>query len=141
VIPVLCCAALAGCFTAGPTARSFPPALGPQGAFVDVYLLPDSGTPPAIGCELLAVQDSALVLACRGRVTLAPWGSIRRAAVPQLGHAFGFEGGLPPLATRERLRAVSRFPQGMRNEWIAAWLTVAGQPSPDVLSDGPGRPR
>jgi hypothetical protein len=126
---------LAGCGTFGATAESLLPAVGPLGARIDIHPLEASGSLAPASCELLAVQDSALVLSCGTRLSLVPYGRIRRAAVQQLGKEYAFEGGAPAAATRERLRTVSRFPQGLRDEWLASLLSAAGQPSLDVLPD------
>ena len=134
MLPVLSCALLAACGTFGATAASLPPAVGPLGARIDVYQVVAPATQPPASCELLAVLDSALVLSCGTRLTLAPYSRIRRAAVQQLGREYGFEGP-PAAAPRERLRTVSRFPQGMRDEWLTSLLVAAGQPSLDVLPD------
>ena len=107
----------AGCHL-GAGVKQFAPAHGPQGVSVEV--LAGSGR---IAGELLELRDSGLLLlAAKGngagtRVVLAPFNSDQA----------------PVGAPRERLRQVSRFPQGLSEELLHRLLEQSGQAEVELI--------
>jgi hypothetical protein len=103
----------------GTTGRNYQPAKGPAGAIVTLEL---SGQRKAVG-ELLAVEDSAL-LVLQGR-------ELVRVSLPLIlsGKApkVSFTGGNLTAETRERLRLISRYPQGVSAELEARLREAYGQ--------------
>ena len=103
----------------GSTGRNYAPAKGPAGATVSLEL---TGKRTMTG-ELLAVeQGSLLVLAGR---------QLNRVALPviQSGKApkVSFTGGTLKDELRERLRLISRYPQGVSPDLEARLLEAYGQ--------------
>lgn len=81
-----------------------------------------------VGGELLAVRDSAfLVLGDGERVVLVPYRAILGGEVEDLGKRFITAGGIPSAGARERLRLISRFPQGVSPELLPELLLAYGQ--------------
>jgi hypothetical protein len=111
-----------GC-AVGTTANNYPPALGPAGAQVTLSL---RGGLEVKG-ELLAVgQDSLLVL--RGghgerRLVRIPSDVLRGVKAP--GVSYGGSG--LPEQPRERLRLISRYPQGVSPDLERHLLQAYGQ--------------
>src|SRR6058998_950484 len=94
-----------GCSIGGRVDR-FAPAQQPDGVAVALAL---RGGGREQG-ELLAVQDTALVVLAADTVTLVPYGAIEAAEFSQVGDL----GKTPPAPDfAKRLRLVSRFPQGL----------------------------
>jgi len=110
-------ALLAAC-QVGTQAKNYPPATGPAGATVNLQFNDKSRT----SGELLAVESGALLL-LRGSV-------VTRIALPQIrsGNApkVGFDGRLRG-DTRERLRLISRYPQGVSPELESQLLRAYAQ--------------
>ena len=107
----------------GPKLADFAPAHTPNGvsARVTTRGLDMNG-------ELIEVRDNGVVLltAGSGKLRLIPYGDVRSSNFERLGHLI--EGGrTPDSATRERLRLVSRFPQGMSPEVLQTLLKASGQ--------------
>lgn len=123
-------ALMAACYTSPPP-EGYRVALQPNG--VKGALMVNGGA--QLSGELLEVRDSAYVLLVKNRVTIVSYGAIVRAAFEhQDWLCCDYEH--PSSRVRERLRAASRFPFGMRDEALAAILRVSGQTSPDYI---PGR--
>ncbi len=77
--------------------------------------------------ELLAVRDSAfLVLGDGERVVLVPYRAILGGEVEDLGKRF-ITAGIPSAGAQERLRLISRFPQGVSPELLPELLLAYGQ--------------
>jgi hypothetical protein len=119
---------LAGCVY-GPTVDKFPLARRPEGVAVDA----SSPHGPFAG-ELLEVRDTGLLIllpperAAGKPVVLLPYGAIRTARFGRLGAGYGLKDGQTPVpATRERLRRVSRFPQGLSDAVLRRLLDACGQ--------------
>lgn len=119
---------VAGC-PVGTTSGRFRPAQGPAGVDAQLVLDRQRGT---VAGELLAMRDTGFVLLVGNRVTLVRYGAIRSATFPQVASAS--LGRQPPTpAMRERLRLVSRFPQGISPELEQRLLAGYSQPTIDVI--------
>jgi hypothetical protein len=102
----------------GTHARNYAPANGPAGAVVSLQLTDKSrGTG-----ELLAVETSALLLLRDSQLVRVPLSRVRRGSAPKLS----FDGSLRDN-TRERLRLISRYPQGVSSELEGRLLRAYGQ--------------
>lgn len=114
--------------TLGTRPGNFGPATSPRG--IETRLTLEAST---ILGELVSVSDSGLiVLAGDRRLVHAHWATMRRATFRKLRAAL--EGGnAPDAATRERIRLVSRFPQGMSPELTARLLESLGRDRIEVL--------
>lgn len=114
---------LAGCMT-GPGANDFEPARSPRG--VEVRLRTRG---PQVRGDLLEVRDSAfVVLQPRGQgVLLVPFRAVRGATFRQMKLAY--VGGRPGPTTREQMRRVSRFPQGLPPAQMDRLLAAYRQPA------------
>lgn len=123
VIAVL--AALA-CHVGGRVDR-FAPANQPEGIAVSLTL---RGGRIADG-ELLAVQDTAMVVVIADAVALVPYGAVAAARFPQVGELHGTP-PTPDIAMR--LRLVSRFPQGFTPDLLAQLLAAHGQSALKVVA-------
>jgi hypothetical protein len=108
---------LAAC-SIGPTTKSYPPANGPAGATVTVELHDDR----AIGGELLAVEDSSLLLVEKRQLIRLGIASVRVLKGPRLSTS----GRELSERVRERLRLISRYPQGVSPELEARLLHAYG---------------
>jgi hypothetical protein len=118
----------AGCVF-GPRVDNSPLARRPEGVDVDA-----SSQLGRFTGELLEVRDAGLLLlvvperAMGKPVVLLPYGAIRAARFGRLGAGYGLKDGQPPVpATRERLRRVSRFPQGLSDVVLRRLLDAYGQ--------------
>jgi hypothetical protein len=124
---VLLVALLAGC-NVGPRGDATALALSPRGALIE--LVTRSGE---LEGELLEVRDDGVVLLTgAGQVTLVAHDAVRRATVengPRGLTGFNMRSG----PTRERLRRLSRFPQGLSPEVEARLLSTYGQSSLVVI--------
>ena len=119
--------ALVACHV-GTRASSFAPAIDPEG--VSARIVTHAATFEA---ELLAVSDTALLLLRNRTVVLARYAVIREATFQQVSETVE-RGVAPDSTTRERLRLISRFPQGVSREQLRALLAAYGQPAVDVLT-------
>jgi hypothetical protein len=81
--------------------------------------------------ELLAVQDTALVLLARDTVTLVPYDALKAGEFSQVGE---LRGTLPAPDFARRLRLVSRFPQGLTPDMLARLLAAHGQSALKVVA-------
>lgn len=108
---------LAAC-AIGTTTRSYQPANGPAGAAVTLSLTEDR----VVVGELLAVEETTLLLVERQHLIRVDLATIQRLEGPKLSTA----GGSLSAATRERLRLISRYPQGMTPELEARLLQAYG---------------
>jgi hypothetical protein len=128
---MLLCASvlLAACHFGGSVER-FPPATSANGERVTLN--------GSVSGELLLVQDTALVVLVRVgagmHVTVAPFRRIRTADFDHLGADYDFvASATPDPELLSRLRAVSRYPQGLTAEQTAKLLASLGQAAPDSL--------
>jgi hypothetical protein len=92
----------------GPRMSTFEPAQTPGGATVTVTA-GAAGT--AYAGELLAVEDSTLLLVYHAGLTRIPFRLVRRIRAP-----YGGAGGVPTASERARLRLVARYPAGVPPE-------------------------
>ena len=102
----------------GTRAKNSQPANGPAGAMVNIQLTDKSRT----SGELLAVESSSLLLLQADVLTRIPLSRIRSGAAPKVG----FDGRLGGNS-RERLRLISRYPQGVSPELEGQLLRAYGQ--------------
>lgn len=117
---------LLGC-TIGTTSTSYQPAKGPAGAGIDLEL---KGGRKLHG-ELLAVEaDRLLVLEATGRLVRVAMTALERTRVPKLNHS----GPDFPAEVRERLRLISRYPQGVTGELEGRLLQAYSQSVVDEVS-------
>lgn len=98
-----CLLALAACMV-GTHARNYGPARGPAGAMVNLRMVDKSRT----AGELLAVEDSALLLLSDSQLVRVPLSQVSSGSAPKVS----FDGRLRG-DRRERLRLISRYPQGV----------------------------
>ena len=109
---------LATACTVGTHARNYPPAKGPAGAVVNLQLTDKSRSTG----ELLAVESSALLLLRDSQLVRVPLSQVRRGNAPKLS----FNGSLRD-DTRQRLRLISRYPQGVSSSLESKLLRAYGQ--------------
>jgi hypothetical protein len=123
--PILAVAALllAGCHV-GTKVEEFPPARAAEGLAAEVRV--PSGR--VLAGELLEVTETAIVLRhAHDHIVRIPYGAIRDARFPA-AKGYGFAGPIPPMSkTKETLRRLSRFPQGLSPELLARLLEAYGQ--------------
>ena len=124
---VILVAALAAC-SVGTSAKQFEPAGKPGGAEVALDFgrrrLPLQG-------ELLAVEDSALVVLHSDSVARVPLSVIRSGQLVPRGSRATFIRGRLSENMRERFRLLSRYPDGLSPELLQRLLAAYGQT--DVL--------
>lgn len=114
-----------GACMVGPSIDSFPSATGPQGIAVDLHL-----KKVRVNGELLAAEDTAVVLLRDQRVVLVPLKDIVGGTFQSQG--LMIQGGRYLSAgAAERLRLLARFPAGLPPEGWAALLQAYGQTAPD----------
>lgn len=106
----------------GPKLDDFAPAHSGRGVITHI-LLPDASP---TGGELLAVRDSGLlVLTAEPAVVLFHWSAVRHATFDDLAATVSHR--RPPAAdVLERLRLVSRHPQGIDGAQLRALLDAYG---------------
>lgn len=118
---------LGGC-VAGPRVENFAPAQNPSGVEASVELSDRT----SVRGELLAVEKDAIVLLVGNRVTRIAVANIARASFRQA--SVGIERGrMPDAPARERLRLLSRFPQGLTPPLLGSLLSAYGQSEIAVL--------
>jgi hypothetical protein len=99
--------AAAGCVI-GPTLAKFEPAHVPTG--LAVRLVTNAGT--VVG-ELLEVREDALLVDAADVITLVPYNAIKSANTSAQARIRFGGGRAPDASERNRLRLLSRFPQGL----------------------------
>lgn len=117
---------LAAC-PVGTTGKGYAPAKGPAGATVTLELT----ARPQIVAELLAVEESALLVVREGRVARVPLSLVASGKAPKVS----FTGPTLTGETRERLRLISRYPQGVSADLEARLLEAYGQSGVEEVSD------
>jgi hypothetical protein len=126
--------------TLGSRPATFGPARSPQGIETRITLRAPRHTAATITGELLSVTDSGLlVLSADRRLLHAHWPALRYATFRQIGVRLN-DGRPPDMRARERLRLVSRFPQGMSPELTARLLESLGRERVEVLLGGTAVP-
>jgi hypothetical protein len=107
----------------GVTVESFPPARTPRGVMTKITS--DRGE---FSAELIEVRDTGVVILVETRFRLLPYSMIASSRAEGLNGDYAFGGRSSPTAeTRERLRLVSRFPQGLTPELLQKLLEANGQ--------------
>jgi len=120
--------ALAGCHW-GPRLENFAPAREVRGA--DVSLTTRDGISRG---ELLAVSDSGLLVLLDLKVSFVPASFVEHGKVVDLGADYHFDGAPHfPSTSVNRLRPVSRFPQGVDASLLRRLLQLHGQTSVEVV--------
>ena len=114
----------------GPRAEKFAPARDPGG--VEVRLDFGKGKRRAVG-ELIAVRDTALLIREDSVIELVRLASIRNGSATASGSRAVFS-RKPTRATRERLRLLSRYPNGVPPELLRQLLDAYGQSELMVLA-------
>lgn len=109
---------LAGC-SVGTKAKNYAPAQGPAGATVQLEL---AGKKALTG-ELLAVEESTLLVMAGGELIRVSVPSIQSGKAPKLS----FTGTTLKNDVRNRLRLISRYPQGVSPELESRLLQAYGQ--------------
>jgi hypothetical protein len=112
---------MAGCYF-GQTAAKFEPALGPRGVSTTIT----TQVWKNVTGELIEVGDEGLLVDTAYGVALVQYAVIRDGAFAQTG--IHIEGGhVPAASTREKLRLLSRFPQGLSPALLKALLEAHRQ--------------
>jgi hypothetical protein len=113
----------------GPTAETFAPAHRPGGGVV--VLETSHGSTRA---ELLAAEDSGLVVLGGSHVAFASYAVIRRARLVEFGLAYRLgDGRVLAGGQLARVRLVGRFPQGIGQDLLARLLALQNQTEVEVL--------
>ena len=103
--------------------ESFPPARTPLGVMTKITS--DRGE---LSAELIEVRDTGVLVLAEKRFRLLPYSIIVSSRAEGLDRSYSFGGRTAPTAeTRERLRLVSRFPQGLTPELLQKLLQANGQ--------------
>ena len=126
LLPILAAASAAVGCQVGTTPRTFQPAASPAGVTVTLAL-PQT----RFEAELLALDDSALIvrrLQGSDPVAFVRFAAIRESQFRQVSVKHIGRNG-PGPADRERLRLVSRFPQGLTPELLRRLLEAHAQPA------------
>lgn len=114
----------------GTRVKRFQPALRPEGVTATLQLAAGS-----VEAEVLAIDDTALIvrrLQDSLPVTVVRFKAIHVAAFRQVSATLG--NGRPPRPLdRERIRLVSRFPQGLTPELLQSLLAAYGQAQPHLF--------
>lgn len=132
-LPTMC----AGC-AMGARLETFSLAHGPGGATAEV-----STRTEVVHAELLEVRPDAMLLLTHSRrregvdraerrLALAAYAVLQEARFAQVRETVA-RGSVPDAAQRERLRLVSRFPQGVSADLMRRLLDDCGQAEPDTL--------
>jgi hypothetical protein len=120
-LAVVCGATLTGGCAYGMTAEKLTPAHEPAGVTVRI------STPGRqLSGELIELRDDGLLVVSDKIVRLVPYGSIASAQFDQTKDRI--EGHQPPSGDRrERLRLLSRYPQGVGPDLLTDLLRAFGQ--------------
>jgi hypothetical protein len=136
-IAIVLLAGIAGGCAYGMTREKFHPAQNPQG--IETHITTSAAE---FAGELIEIRPAGLVLlseqvipfprngttTATQRLRLIPYGAIRSSRFEQLDpHLYINDGRTPPDKARERLRLVSRFPQGLSPEVLSQLLKAYGQ--------------
>jgi hypothetical protein len=110
--------------TIGPSMDTFGPARSPEGVQATLRLAETS-----IVGELLEVQDTALLVLDGRSLVLVPYHAIRQGEFTRMGIRIR-DGQTPSTDARQRIRLVSRFPQGLTPEIRSALLAAYARDEP-----------
>jgi hypothetical protein len=120
VMTAICLLLIAGCMVGG-NVKKYQPAQGPAGATVELRMVDKS----FIRGELLAIEDSSLVVLRDSVLNRVALSSVKEGRAPSLS----FAGSRLSSTQRDRLRLISRFPQGISAELEPRLLSAYGQSS------------
>lgn len=112
----------------GTNPATFAPALTPDGANAVLEVRTASVTG-----ELLAADDSGLLVVVLGRLSRVPHALIDRASFPDFGYSFRTQGQTPEPATLARVRLIARYPTGIPAAALPKLLAQRGQDAIEVL--------
>src|SRR5262245_56727017 len=112
---------LTSCFRYGATADSFPPALTPKGILGDIVT-----NRTEYRAELIEVRETGIVLLALTTFRLVPYSAIRSTRFDHISASISNR-KTPSTMVRERLRLVSRFPQGLSKELLEKLLSANTQ--------------
>jgi hypothetical protein len=136
-IAIVLLAGIAGGCAYGMTREKFRPAQNPQGIATHI-----TTSAAEFAGELIEIRPAGLVLlseeaipfprngttTAKQQLRLIPYGAIRSSRFEQLDpRLYIIDGRTPPDRERERLRLVSRFPQGLSPEVLSQLLKAYGQ--------------
>jgi hypothetical protein len=108
--------------TFGQSVLKYEPAHSPRGVTARITTASDR---PLVG-ELIEVRDAGLVVGNEAVIALVPYAVVKRAAFVQT--RLSLEAGqAPDRSTREKLRLLSRFPQGLSPALLQELLEAHGQ--------------
>lgn len=106
----------------GPKVDDFAPAHSGRGVLTRLLQF-DAGR---VGGELLEVREAGLlVLTAEPAIVFFPWATIRHATFDDIRTTLS-HGDVPGGATRDELRLVSRYPQGLDEAQLRALLEAYG---------------
>ena len=109
----------------GPTVKSFPSAQTANGVVADVATTPGA---KHVKAELIEVRDAELLILADGKLQLLPYTSIE--SLDFHGKKGKLDIGkrrVPSSGSRDYLRLVSRFPQGLTPDLLQKLLNANGQ--------------
>lgn len=115
----------------GTRVEKFAPAHQPAGVTVRLRLHYGRGTQVVAG-ELLAVQDSGILVRDSTRILFVPNDSVRYGETITRGGDVSFA-RKPAGATRERLRLLSRYPGGVSAAVLSSLLAAYGRDSVETV--------
>lgn len=134
--------ALVAACSVGVKVEDFKPAQGLQGVHVTLQLNGDVIEGNRTAGELLAVRDDGILLetteipnseVAKRRVVLIPFWMMKTATLEQMGRVrVASDGKALDEMKLNRLRLVSRFPQGLSDELLAILLAELKQDQLDV---------
>jgi hypothetical protein len=121
VIALLLC--MASSCRYGMTATTFPVATSPKG--ITGYITTEKGRFPG---ELLEVRDDGLLMLVARKLRFVPYASILHSQLndTKLGREL-HDGRAPNAVVRDRLRLISRYPQGLTPDLLQQLLAAHGQ--------------
>jgi hypothetical protein len=124
----------------------FRPAQGPRGVMMDLELDPGYLEGDMLRGELLAVREDSLLLSVNGyrdeqddvrRVVSVAFGIMDRATLDQMGRAQVIsQGRARDEAYLDRLRLISRFPQGLSDKLLQDMMSGYDQHALETLPAG-----
>jgi hypothetical protein len=133
---------LIGACSSGIEVADFKPAQGPEGVHMEVKLNGDVIEGGKVVGELLAVRTDGVLLNVAGyqdnakddnRVVLVPYWMMNTARLEQMGRArIESQGEEMNEVYLNRLRLVSRFPQGLSDELLTELMSRQGQEKLEV---------